>query len=95
MKAQDMLPEGQDFVVKDGLSMRKGSVAAFLANAHVLADATSSEEARRSARQDLLDLVPALDALGLFTVFELRSPELRALIESHRAASSRVPAQPS
>lgn len=95
MKAQDILPEGQDFVVKDGLAMRKGSVAAFLANAQILADPTSSAQARRSARQDLLDLVPTLDALGLFTVFELRSPDLRALVEQYRQASSCAPAQPS
>jgi hypothetical protein len=92
MQAQDVLPEGQDFVVRNGLSLRKGSVGAFLANAQVLQDPSATEQARRAAGRDLVSLLPALEALGLFDVFELRSPTLRDEVARHRAALSPTPA---
>jgi len=92
MKAQDIIPDGQDFAVIDGHTVRKGSVGAFLANARVLEDANAPADARRIARDDLLSLVPTLDALGLFDVFELRSPALRDEVARHLAALSPAPA---
>jgi hypothetical protein len=92
MKAQDIIPDGQDFTVIDGHTVRKGSVGAFLANVRVLEDANVPADARRIARDDLLSLVPTLDALGLFDVFELRSPALRDEVTRHRATLSPGPA---
>ncbi len=94
MKAQDLIPDGQDFAVINGLPLRKGSVGAFLANARILEDANASAEDLQAARQDLCALIPTLDALGLFDVFELRSPALRAEVAGHRAALSPTPALP-
>lgn len=92
MQAKDVLPDGQDFVVRNGLSLRKGSVGAFLANAQVLQDPAATPEARQAAGHDLVALLPALEALGLFEVFEMRSPALRDEVARHRAALSAVPA---
>ena len=95
MKAQDVLPDGEDFTVVNGRTLRKGSVAAFLANVRILEDAGASAADRHAAEQDLALLVPTLDALGLFDVFELRSPALRdevARIRRHGAALSPAPA---
>lgn len=91
MRAQDVLPDGQDFTVINGQTLRKGSVGAFLANVRILEDASASAADRQSAEQDMISLIPTLDALGLFDVFELRSPALRARVESHRAALSCAP----
>lgn len=91
MKAQDIIPDGQDFTVIDGHTVRKGSVGAFLANARVLEDANATADERRVARDDLAALIPTLDALGLFDVFELRSPALRDEVARHRAALSPAP----
>jgi hypothetical protein len=88
MKAQDIIPDAQDFTVIDGHTVRKGSVGAFLANVRILEDAGASAEQKQSARQDLHALVPTLDALGLFDVFELRSPGLRVEVDRHRAELS-------
>ncbi len=95
MKAQDMLPDGQDFVVKDGVALRKGSVAAFIANALVLTQPDAPAGHRQAAERDLLDLVPVLDRVGLFEVFELRSHALRELIGRHRETVTRAPVRPS
>ncbi|MDP9891743.1 hypothetical protein J2W32_001962 [Variovorax boronicumulans] len=86
MQAQDVLPDGQDFVLRNGLQLRKGSVAAFLANAQLLQDPNATAEAKQAAERDLIALLPALEALGLFDVFELRSPALRDEVARHRAA---------
>ncbi|ATA55665.1 MULTISPECIES: hypothetical protein [Variovorax] len=92
MKAQDIIPDGQDFTVIDGHTVRKGSVGAFLANARVLEDANATADERRVARDDLAALIPTLDALGLFDVFELRSPALRDEVARHRVTLSPAPA---
>ncbi|MET3493330.1 hypothetical protein [Variovorax boronicumulans] len=92
MQAQDVLPDGQDFVVRNGLALRKGSVGAFLINAQLLQDPNASADAKQAAERDLIALLPALEALGLFDVFELRSPTLRDEVARHRAALSRAPA---
>ena len=92
MKAQDIIPDGQDFTVIDGHTVRKGSVGAFLANARVLEDPNATADERRSARDDLAALIPTLDALGLFDVFELRSPALRDEVARHRVTLSPAPA---
>ncbi|MCY1206371.1 hypothetical protein D9M72_179370 [compost metagenome] len=92
MKAQDIIPDGQDFTVIDGHTVRKGSVGAFLANARLLEDPTATADERRVARDDLAALIPTLDALGLFDVFELRSPALRDEVARHRVTLSPAPA---
>ena len=92
MQAQDVLPDGQDFVVRNGLTLRKGSVGAFLVNAQLLQDPNATLEARQAAERDLIALLPALEALGLFDVFELRSPALRDEVARHRAALNPAPA---
>ena len=85
MQAQDGLPDGQDFVTRNGIPLRKGSVAAFLANAQLLQDPGATAEAMQAAERDLVALLPTLEALGLFDVFELRSPALRDKVARHRA----------
>ncbi len=72
--------------------MRKGSVGAFLVNAQLLQDPNATTEARQAAERDLVSLLPVLEALGLFDVFELRSPTLRDEVARHRAALSSAPA---
>ncbi|MCT8179855.1 hypothetical protein ACEN9J_09530 [Variovorax sp. Varisp41] len=92
MKAQDVLPDDQNFAVLNGQPVRKGSVGAFLANVRVLEDTQAGEAQRQAAREDLVALIPALEALGLFEVFELRSAALRTEVARHRAALSPAPA---
>ncbi len=80
MRAEDILPDGVDQVRQGGTTVRKGSVGAFLANAAVLRDPAAGAEARTEALRDIEVLVPPLRALGLFDVFEIKDPELRALV---------------
>jgi hypothetical protein len=83
MRAEDVLPDNVDQREFDGVVVRKGSVGAFLVNAKILADLASSAAVRAEAERDILAVLPALRALGLFDVFELRDEKLRALVEAH------------
>ncbi|OZG70158.1 hypothetical protein BTA51_27165 [Hahella sp. CCB-MM4] len=82
MKAEEMLPDNQNTVEINGVTIRKGSVGAFLASARVLSDSRVSESDRVMARRDIVELLPGLRAMGLFEVFQVRNEQLRALVES-------------
>ncbi|RSE76374.1 hypothetical protein [Achromobacter denitrificans] len=85
MRAQDVLPDDRNHGDFNGVTVRKGTVGAFLANARVCADPSASAEAVEAARQDILDALPALRALGLFDVLEPRDPALRAWLSARGA----------
>jgi hypothetical protein len=83
MRAEELLPDDVNQRDFSGVVVRKGAVAAFLANARILSDLTSSVAAREIAEQDIVDGVPALRALGLFDVMQIRDETLRAFVEAH------------
>ncbi|QGZ39051.1 hypothetical protein IP92_02735 [Pseudoduganella flava] len=80
MRAEDILPGHTDTVDLHGVTVRKGTVGAFLANALALRDPATPLGQRAAALRDIEDALPALAALRLFDVFELRDPELRAFV---------------
>lgn len=83
MRAEDLLPDHLNQTDIDGVAVRKGTVGAFLANARVLQDAAASDTARADAQRDVVDALPALRALGLFDVLEIRDAVLRAFVDTH------------
>lgn len=87
MKPEAMLPDHLDTVQANGMTVRKGSVGAFLASWRVLSDSSQPADSRAAAREDLIALVPALDALGLFDVFAPRDAALRELIAQGRGGA--------
>jgi hypothetical protein len=84
MRADQILPDDVNHGQFGGLAIRKGTVAAFLANArawtHAGADAAARAHAAREIERDL----PALRALGLFDVLEIRDERLRAFVGAVR-----------
>ncbi|MFT4268509.1 MAG: hypothetical protein QM586_15025 [Xenophilus sp.] len=83
MRAEDILPEGHNQVrLPDGTLARKGTVAAFLANARVWCDPLAGAAQRRDAERDMCDALPALRALGLFEVLSIRDAALRQWVEA-------------
>ncbi len=90
MRPRDILPDHVNEIAIDGTTVRKGSVGAFLANARVIMDDTSTADARREAESHIAELMPALGALGLFEVFDLRDPRLRTLLASRWSAGDRA-----
>lgn len=82
MRAHDILPDHADEVQIHGTTIRKGSVGAFLANAVALRDPAATAAAREVALGDIEAALPALRALGLFDVLEIRDPQLRAFVDA-------------
>ena len=80
MRAEDVLPDQQNQGQFNGVTVRKGTVGAFLANARLWLDEASSDTERSSAERDILDALPALHALGLFNILQVRDTKLRELV---------------
>lgn len=83
MRADQLLPDHIDHIELAGATIRKGTVAAFLANARVLTDRTADAPARQQAEADLVAILPGLRATGLFEILQIRDTALRTWIESH------------
>jgi hypothetical protein len=81
MRAKDLLPDDVDQAQFNGITVRKGTVGAFLVNARVICDRAASPESRAMAEREILEALPALRALGLFDVLQVRDEQLRALVD--------------
>lgn len=81
MQPHDILPDHQNDVKVNGLTVRKGSVGAFLASVRDWQDPASDAATRAAAEADLRSLLPGLHALGLFQVLAARDPALQRLID--------------
>ncbi|MFD4837009.1 hypothetical protein ACFWP0_05830 [Achromobacter sp. NPDC058515] len=88
MRAEDVLPDGRDQGDFNGVAVRKGTVGAFLANARACSDPQASAEAVAAARRDIREALPALRALGLFEVLQVRDPALRAWMQEEGAGAA-------
>ena len=82
MRADQILPDDVDHGQFQGVTIRKGTVAAFLANARTWTDAHAGAPERAQAASQIEQDLPALRALGLFDVLEIRDERLRALVEN-------------
>jgi hypothetical protein len=74
MRAADILPGHRNEATLNGIMIRKGTVGAFIANARVWLDPLTPANERAAAENDIVDALPALRALGLFDLLEIRDP---------------------
>jgi len=81
MRSDQILPDNLDHAEFNGVSVRKGTIAAFLANARTWANARASDDERARAQAQIVEDLAALRALGLFDVLEIRDVRLRAFVE--------------
>lgn len=61
-------------------------IEAFVACAHQMLDPATPEAVRRAIEPRLLAQLPVLRALGVFNLFKLRDPALRAWLDDELAA---------
>jgi len=83
MRAEALLADHLDHGDFNGVVVRKGTVGAFLHNARVFTDPAACAEDRMVAERDIAEAVPALHALGLFDVLQIRDEQLRAFVDTH------------
>ncbi|WP_019217276.1 hypothetical protein [Legionella tunisiensis] len=96
IQASDIIPDGADFAQMNGVQVRKGSVAAFLANINLLENAQTAKE-KEEALHALQELAPTIITIGLHNhvIFKNKQVEeilLRAknLLEQHNFILSSV-----
>lgn len=76
MQAHDILPGDASTAQFNGLEVRKGTIAAFLANARRWLDPGATAEQRAQAETDMAQALPALAAIGVFDVLLPHDPRL-------------------
>ncbi|KAA0099512.1 hypothetical protein CIW49_07800 [Mycolicibacterium sp. P1-18] len=81
IRPEDVLADGVEVTTFDGVDVRKGSVAAFVANARELARLAPGDAGRDALEGQLRALAPALRAVGLLEVFAPRSPDVAAILD--------------
>ena len=84
MRAEDILPDDVDHGRFAGLTIRKGTVAAFLANGRTWLAADAAAPERAQAEREIVESLPALRALGLFELLAPRDARLAALVDARR-----------
>ena len=82
LRPEDALPDEVDRAEINGVSVRKGTVAAFLQNAIRWSDPHTLDIEREALGHEIAESVSALRALGVFVVFEARDEHLRAFLAS-------------
>ncbi|TJZ54564.1 hypothetical protein FCH28_15830 [Streptomyces piniterrae] len=80
VRPEDVLPEGIDSTAINGLTVRKGSVAAFVANALRLDDLTEGTPEHADVVTQMRELAPVLRTIGLLDVFLPRSPAVERIL---------------
>ena len=80
IRPEDVLADGVEATTLHGLDVRKGTVAAFVANAKKLAQLGPDDFRREPLERQLRDLAPALRAVGLLDVFAPRSADITAIL---------------
>ena len=65
VRPEDILPDGVDSAAVNGKTVRKGTIAAFLANADILDNPTAIEKQKREATNIMRELASAVVAIGL------------------------------
>lgn len=65
IKPDDILPDAENFLEPNGLTLGKGSIAAFLKNIDVFKDSNSNETHKAALFKMIKELAPAIIAAGL------------------------------
>ena len=65
LRPEDILADGEDRTIINGQLVRKGTIAAFLANITVLENQNSTEQQKQEALMMLKELAPAVNIIGL------------------------------
>ena len=89
IRPEDVLADGVEATTFGGLDVRKGTVAAFVANAKKLALLGPDDVGRQPLERQLRDLAPALRAVGLLEVFAPRSADIAAILVQDDATGRR------
>lgn len=78
---EDMIPDDKSHVEISGKTIRKGTMAAALANAEIIESPDSTSQEKCDALNAIKELVPALKAFGLVRFLTWKNPEIQAIFD--------------
>jgi hypothetical protein len=77
---EHLMPDDQNFAELNGITVRKGTMGAFLANLRILSGMSPDAPGRQAIIDQLRQGIPTMRENGLFELFTFRSPELAEAI---------------
>ena len=80
VKPEDVLPNGVDSTAINGKVVRKGTIAAFLANADILENPSATENEKKAAHDAMKDLAPDVIIIGLHKHVRFINPEVEKIL---------------
>jgi hypothetical protein len=80
IRPEDVLADEVNSTTLNGAEVRKGTVAAFIANAKILESLAPTDPHYGEVEAQLRELVPAVRAVGVLDVFAPRTAAIAAVI---------------
>lgn len=80
VKPEDILPDAVNSVAINGIVVRKGSIAAFLANADILENANSLPKQKQAAIEMIKELAPAIIVLNLHKHVVFKNAQIEQIL---------------
>ena len=77
---EHLMPDAHNFAELNGITVRKGTMGAFLANLRILSGMSPDAPGRQAIIDQLRQGIPTMRENGLFELFTFRSPELAEAI---------------
>lgn len=81
IEPENILAEQEDYLIINGVKARKGTIAAVLQNAGILSSKNATQEEKQAAKTSIVNLSPALIALGMHEHVIWKNPEIQRIIE--------------
>ncbi|KTC85586.1 MULTISPECIES: hypothetical protein [Legionella] len=78
---ENIVADGADYTIINNTSVRKGTVAAFIANIDILQNPTSSAEGKDNALAAMKKLAPNLVAIGLHHHVQFKNIQAEEIIQ--------------
>lgn len=80
VQPEDVLPDGLDCSEMNGRIVRKGTIAAFLANIEILEDSNINEKQKYEIISTLKELAPSVIAIGLHKHVKFKNLEIEKIL---------------
>lgn len=81
VKPADVLPDGVDTTEMNGVRVRKGTIAAVLANAEIFESDDTTDEDKLKAISMIEELAPAVVAIGLCKHVEWKNKKIQYIFD--------------
>jgi len=78
---EDILSDSESHIVVRGVKVRKGTIAAALQNAQIIASKQSTQAEKAAAKEVFKTLAPALVATGVYDHVVWKERELQDIVE--------------